>query len=97
MTTIGSFTATHNGYTGIITALTVSAPAVFQPTQKKSEKAPDFRIYSHGAEIGAAWRRTSKTDKPYLSVKLDDPSFEKPIYARLVNDSDEKSKLIWSR
>ena len=96
MTSIGSFTATKSGYTGIITALTVSAPAVFQPNEKKSDKAPDFRIYSHGAEIGAAWHRTNKSEKPYLSVKLDDPSFGNPIFCRLISDG-ETHRLLWSR
>ena len=34
----------------------------------------------------------------YLSVKLDDPSFNAPIYANLFNDEDgETFTLIWSR
>jgi uncharacterized protein (DUF736 family) len=49
-------------------------------------------------EIGAAWRRTSKENTEYHSVKLDDPSFPAPIYASLVSvENSEELALIWSR
>ena len=36
--------------------------------------------------------------RDYLSVKLDDPSFNAPIYANLVQDEEgEGFALIWSR
>jgi uncharacterized protein (DUF736 family) len=47
-------------------------------------------------EIGAAWKRTSKDNTPYHSVKLDDPSFPTPIFANLVED-EAGYALIWSR
>lgn len=50
-----------------------------------------------GVEIGAAWRRTSKDDRVYHSVKLDDPSFTVPIYANLFEDDDGEHALISSR
>ena len=38
------------------------------------------------------------TQREYLSVKLDDPSFPAPIYASLVEAEDGESyNLIWSR
>jgi hypothetical protein len=50
------------------------------------------------AEIGAAWSKRSNEGRDYLSVKLDDPSFNAPIYANLFNDEDgETFTLIWSR
>ena len=53
---------------------------------------------SHKAEIGAAWSKRSNEGRDYLSVKLDDPSFNAPIYANLFNDEDgETFTLIWSR
>jgi uncharacterized protein (DUF736 family) len=51
----------------------------------------------HNIEIGAAWRRTSKDDRVYHSVKLDDPSFTAPIYANLFEGEDGEHALIWSR
>ncbi|WP_156180163.1 DUF736 family protein, partial [Bradyrhizobium sp. LTSPM299] len=39
-----------------------------------------------------------ETEREYLSVKLDDPSFPAPIYASLVKgEGDEGFILIWSR
>jgi uncharacterized protein (DUF736 family) len=39
-----------------------------------------------------------ETQREYLSVKLDDPSFPAPIYASLVEAEDgESHNLIWSR
>ena len=37
----------------------------------------------HNAEIGAAWPKRSNEGRDYLSVKLDDPSFNAPIFANL--------------
>ena len=53
----------------------------------------------HKAEFGAAWKKTAReTDREYLSVKLDDPSFPAPIYASLVKgEGDDSFTLIWSR
>ena len=52
----------------------------------------------HNAEIGAAWSKRSNEGRDYLSVKLDDPSFNAPIYANLFDDEDaETFTLIWSR
>ena len=52
----------------------------------------------HKAEIGAAWSKRSNEGRDYLSVKLDDPSFNAPIYANLFDDEDgEGFTLIWSR
>ena len=53
-----------------------------------SDKAPDLRVIVSGVEIGAAWRRTSKDNRSYHSVKLDDPSFTAPIYANLFEEND---------
>ena len=53
----------------------------------------------HNTEFGAAWKKTAQnSDREYLSVKLDDPSFPAPIYASLVRgDGDDSFTLIWSR
>jgi uncharacterized protein (DUF736 family) len=50
------------------------------------------------AEVGAAWSKRSAEQREYLSVKLDDPSFDAPIYANLVQDEEgEGFALILSR
>jgi uncharacterized protein (DUF736 family) len=64
--------------------------------QKGGEKAPDFRVYAGDAEIGPAWSKVSAEKKPYLSVKLDDPSFASAILCRLV-ETDQGHTLVWTR
>jgi uncharacterized protein (DUF736 family) len=50
-------------------------------------------------KLGAAWQKTAKdTERDYLSVKLDDPSFPAPIYATLIEvEGQDGLQLIWSR
>lgn len=98
MATIGTFTKAQDGsYAGAIKTLTLNVKsAIFKPTEKTDDKAPDFRIFAGQTEFGAAWKKTSRDNNAYLSVKLDDPSFPAPIYASLV-DADEGYSLIWSR
>ncbi len=52
----------------------------------------------HKVEIGAAWSKRSNEGRDYLGLKLDDPSFNAPIYANLFDDEDgDTHSLIWSR
>lgn len=98
MAIIGTFTKTIDGYTGTIKTLTLSVKASIRPSVKDTDKAPDFRIFNGGAECGAAWAKKSAAGTPYLSCKLDDPSFPNPIYATLVaEDGGDAHSLIWSR
>jgi uncharacterized protein (DUF736 family) len=85
-------------YTGSIKTLSLNVKqAQLRPVVKESDNAPDFRIFANGTEFGAAWKKTAReTDRDYLSVKLDDPSFPAPIYANLV-DAEEGYSLVWSR
>ena len=98
MAIIGTFTKQDGAYAGSIATLTVKAKVNIAPVEKTGEKAPDFRVYSGKAEIGAAWSKRSNEGREYLSVKLDDPSFTQPIYANLFDAEDEQGyALIWSR
>lgn len=99
MATIGSFTAVPDGYSGTIRTLTVNVKAkIVANDQKKSESAPDFRVYAGRAELGAAWKAQTNDEEPrnYLSVQLDDPSFPEPIRAALFED-DGAAFLVWNR
>ena len=98
MATIGTFTKSADGsYSGSIKTLTLNVKAAqLRAIDKDSDKAPDFRIFAGGTEFGAAWKKTSREDRDYLSVKLDDPSFPAPIYANLV-DAEDGYSLVWSR
>ena len=101
MATIGTFKKTAtNEFTGEIVTLSVQAKNVrIVPDPKASgENAPTHRVMVGRAEIGAAWSKRSNEDRVYLGLKLDDPSFNNPIYANLFDDEDgETHSLIWSR
>jgi len=100
MANIGSFTKSGESYKGEIVTMSVQTKNVRIVPEEASENenAPTHRVFVGRAEIGAAWTKTSKDDRPYLSVKLDDPSFTAPIFANLFDDEDGKTfNLIWSR
>ena len=98
MATIGTFTASNNGFTGSVKTLTLNVKATFVATEKENDKAPDYRIFAGQTEFGAAWKKTSGAGREYLSVKLDDPSFPAPIFASLVSvEGGDGYALIWSR
>ncbi len=100
MATIGTFKKTGNEFSGEIVTLSVQAKNVrIVPDLKATgENAPSHRVMVGRAEIGAAWSKRSNEDRPYLGLKLDDPSFNHPIYANLFDDEDgETHSLIWSR
>ena len=99
MANIGTFTSTKTGFTGQIKTLALNVKARFERIENPGENGPHFRIYSNSVELGAAWQKQAKqTERDYLSVKLDDPSFPAPIYATLVEvEGEEGMQLIWSR
>ena len=102
MATIGTFNKDGAGYAGSIETFTLYAKLTFEPTDKKSDKAPDFRVFHVGdgftSEIGAAWKKTSKEGADSLSVSLDDPSFAEKINCRLVKTGSEQGySLFWER
>jgi uncharacterized protein (DUF736 family) len=97
MANIGNFTAQKDSFTGTVRTLTLNVKVKIVPNTKESENAPDYRIVAGTYEIGAAWKKVSKADRPYLSATLDDPSFPATIYARLVEAEDGVHNLIWSR
>jgi uncharacterized protein (DUF736 family) len=98
MAQIGTFTRSENGsFSGTIRTLTLNVKATLRPSEKDNDKAPDYRIFAGAIECGAAWKKTSRDDREYLSVKLDDPSLPAPIYASLVEGDTGEHRLIWSR
>ena len=65
---------------------------------RTGENAPSHRVFVGRVEIGAAWSKRSNEGREYLGLKLDDPSFNAPIFANLFNDEEgEGYSLIWSR
>lgn len=98
MSTIGTFhKQTDGSYLGVIKTLTLNLEQVqIRPLDGGGDHAPNYRIFCGAVEIGAAWKKTSREDRPYLSVKLDDPSFALWINASLI-ETQEGYRLIWSR
>ena len=100
MANIGSFKKVSNEYQGEIVTLSVQARGVriVPEANRSNDNAPSHRVFVGRAEIGAAWSKRSNEGRDYLSLKLDDPSFNAPIFANLFDDEDgEGYSLIWSR
>ena len=100
MATIGTFKKSGAEVLGQLVTLNVLTKNVriTPEATRTSENAPSHRIFVGRAEVGAAWSKRSAEQRDYLSVKLDDPSFNAPIYANLVQDEEgEGFALIWSR
>ena len=100
MANIGSFKKVGNEFQGEIVTLSVQTKGVriVPEANRSGDNAPSHRVYVGRVEIGAAWSKRSNEGRDYLSVKLDDPSFNSPIYANLFDDEDgDGFTLIWSR
>ncbi len=100
MANIGSFKKIGNEFQGEIVTLSLQTKGVriVPETTRVNDNAPSHRVYVGRAEIGAVWSKRSNEGRDYLSLKLDDPSFNAPIFANLFDDEDgEGYTLIWSR
>ena len=100
MANIGSFKKVNSEFQGEVVTLSLQTKGVriVPETNRANDNAPSHRVYVGRAEIGAAWAKKSNEGRAYLSVKLDDPSFNAPIFANLFNDEDDEGyTLIWSR
>lgn len=101
MTMIGSFVRnSDDSCAGTVKTLALDLQLRLEPLDPapENDKAPSHRaVTAGGSEAGAAWRRTSREDRPNLAVKLDNPSFTAPTYANLFEGEDGNNALIWSR
>ena len=100
MANIGSFKKSGQEFQGEIVTLSLQTKGVriVPEADRTNDNAPSHRVYVGRAEIGAAWSKRSNEGRDYLSVKLDDPSFNAPIYANLFDDDDADTfTLIWFR
>lgn len=100
MANIGTFKKSGNEYQGEIVTLSVQARGVriVPEANRSNDNAPSHRVFVGRAEIGAAWSKRYNEGRDYLSLKLDDPSFNAPIYANLFDDEGgEGYTLLWSR
>ena len=98
MAKIGMFTKVSGEFRGQISTLTLQAKSVrIAPEDSPSGNAPSHRVYVGETEVGAAWEKQTQDQRPYLSVKLDDPSFTAPIFAQLFAGEGGEHDLVWSR
>ena len=100
MANIGSFKKSGNEFQGEIVTLSVQTKNVriVPEANRGNDNAPSHRVYVGRADLGAGWAKRSNEGRDFISVKLDDPSFNAPIYANLFDDEDGQGyTLIWSR
>lgn len=98
MARIGTFKKSGNEYRGEISTLSLQAKSVrIAPEASAGSNAPSHRVFVGGTEVGAAWEKTTQDKRPYLSVKLDDPTFTGPIFAQLFAGEGDVHDLVWSR
>ena len=98
MAKIGNFKKVSGEFRGQIATLALQAKSVrIAAEEGASSNAPSHRVFVGDVEIGAAWEKRTLDDRPYLSIKLDDPSFVAPIFAQLFEAEDGSYDLVWSR
>lgn len=102
MATLGYVTKKEDGsYEGRIATLSINAPVRIVPIMATSDRAPNFRILAHNAEVGAAWSKTSAEGKSYVSLTFDVPELPQKLYANLGvapdQDDDNVFAIIWNR
>ena len=104
---VNIFESTANGYAGRARYFGITEAIVLVALDPSdAENAPDYRVHvldtmsnETGAEIGAGWKRTGEKAGDYVSLQLDDPTFDHPIRANLFQSADDKSawSLHWNR
>jgi uncharacterized protein (DUF736 family) len=67
----------------------------FEAVAKKGN-GPDYRITIEGAELGAAWKKTSEKGNDYLSAQIDCPVFTVPVNFA-VFDKNGVHVAVWDR
>jgi uncharacterized protein (DUF736 family) len=85
MSVIGYLIRKKNGtYHGVLNTLAMNAPVILVPVSKTSDTAPDYRILSGRAEVGAAWIRTTETSGfAAVALMIDTPELPRRIHASL--------------
>ncbi len=94
----GSFKKVSGEFKGQILTLGLQAKSVrIAADDAATGNAPTHRVHLGDIEIGAAWEKRTNDNRPYLSVKLDDPSFVAPIFAQLFEGEEGDYDLVWNR
>ncbi len=95
---IGNFKKTGSDYAGSIHTFGAFLDNVTIRKVHATGNDPDFIIEAEGCELGAAWEKTSKDDKPYLSVSFSGPFVTGKVYTALVQSKEPLiHSLLWSK
>jgi uncharacterized protein (DUF736 family) len=98
MAKIGSFTRKDDGsFAGTLRTLTLRAEVTLVPVERSTDKHPDYRIESRGADIGAGWTKRNADGVEYVRLTIDDVSLPAAIRANLVIRDDGSFDLLWTR
>jgi uncharacterized protein (DUF736 family) len=101
---IGNFCKEGAGYKGrIFSRERCGRVITFRPMSVEQGDGPDFVVQSEieagddETKIGVAWKRTTSKGKPYLLVKLDQPTFWNGAHCALIEQQDGTFGLLWKR
>lgn len=101
---IGSFVLKGSHYEGTLQTLGITVDLTIEPNKNKTEKAPDFKVFHGARETGYAYKESFVAQEDgrvieFLSLKIDDPCLQFPIYARIYtsNTTRDELALVWSR
>ena len=95
MANVGKLTLQDDGtYDGEFHTLKHQFKLRMVPCDGSSDKHPVYRVYSGKVEVGAAWENVAEeTGQLYYTLRLNDPSFERPIYTKLFQDKTDGGVL----
>ncbi|MGF7152086.1 uncharacterized protein (DUF736 family) [Sphingomonas zeicaulis] len=101
---IGSIKRNDRGtFTGRVSAMAFSLTIALREVSSTNPNAPKFEIFALSAakewvQVGAFFEMFSNRDgSAFLNGKIDDPSFEKPLYVTAFQQEDESYNIVWQR
>jgi uncharacterized protein (DUF736 family) len=104
MSLVGTFVPTSDGFTGRIKTLLLDEDLTLSVLRESvGGNPPDFLItlekQGDGPFVGAARKRRTEKGTDFISVRIDDPSFNSPIFAVLFPSETSPTlyNLYWTR
>jgi uncharacterized protein (DUF736 family) len=80
MSKIGSLKLDGGKLTGRLRTLKVEASITVEKIEgPRRDNDPSHRVLSNGVELGAAWTKHRDNGPDFLSITIDDPSFDAPM------------------
>ena len=96
---IGSFDTCEDGFTGKILAGAIAYDDVEICAKRESDLnfVTDYKVMAHTiigfVPVGVGWRNDNGT----IDIRLDNPTFPKPVWATLHTRGYFEGRLIWDR